>query len=130
MSTNAIRSESKNLRREHKIVSQEDWIVARKELLKKEKESTRLRDQLSAERRKLPWVKVEKNYVFDAPGGKVTLAELFGGRSQLVIYHFMFGPDWQEGCPSCSFVSDHIDGALAHLAARDVTMVAVSRAPL
>src|SRR6266581_5023589 len=130
MSTNAIMSEPKTLRREHNVVSREKWIVARKELLKKEKESTRLRDQLSAERRKLPWVKVEKNYVFDAPGGKVTLADLFGGSSQLVIYHFMFGPDWQEACPSCSFVSDHIDGALAHLAARDVTMVMVSRAPL
>ena len=98
--------------------------------MKKEKESTRLRDQLSAERRKLPWVKVEKQYVFDAPQGKVTLADLFDGRSQLVIYHFMFGPDWKEGCPSCSFVSDHIDGTLAHLAARDVTIVIVSRAPL
>ncbi len=130
MSTNATMSEPQNLRREHKIVSQEEWIAARKELLKKEKESTRLRDQLSAERRKLPWVKVNKNYVFDAPGGKVTLADLFAGRSQLVIYHFMFGPDWQEGCPSCSFVSDHVEGALPHLAARDVTMVMVSRAPL
>ena len=105
-------------------------MVARKELLKKEKESVRLGAQVSVERRKLPWVKVEKNYVFDAPGGKVTLEDLFAGRNQLVIYHFMFGPDWQEGCPSCSFVSDHIDGALPHLAARDVTMVVVSRAPL
>ena len=75
-------------------------------------------------------MKIDKNYVFDAPGGKVRLADLFAGRSQLVIYHFMFGPDWQEGCPSCSFISDHIDGALAHLAARDVTMAVVSRAPL
>jgi len=114
----------------HKVVSSEEWLDARKELLKKEKESTRLRDQLSAERRKLPWVKIEKQYVFDAPGGKVTLADLFDGRSQLVIYHFMFGTDWKEGCPSCSFVSDHIDGARAHLAARDVTMVMISRAPL
>lgn len=130
MSTNATMSEPQNLRLEHNIVSQEKWIAARKELLKKEKESTRLLEQLSAERRKLPWVKVAKGYVFDAPGGKVTLADLFAGRSQLVIYHFMFGPDWQEGCPSCSFVSDHFDGALPHLAARDVTMVAVSRAPL
>jgi len=113
-----------------KVASREEWIAARQELLRKEKEFTRLRDQLSAERRKLPWVKLEKNYDFDAPGGKVTLAELFAGRSQLVIYHFMFGPDWQEGCPSCSFVSDHIDGALPHLAARDVAVVMVSRAPL
>jgi predicted dithiol-disulfide oxidoreductase (DUF899 family) len=115
---------------DHKVVSREKWVAARKDLLTKEKESTRLRDQLSAERRKLPWVKVEKPYVFDAPGGKETLGDLFAGRSQLVIYHFMFGPEWQEGCPSCSFVSDHIDGTLAHLAARDVTMVMVSRAPL
>ena len=115
---------------DHNVVSREDWIAARKELLTKEKESTRLRDQLSAERRTLPWVKVEKPYVFDGPEGKETLADLFDGRSQLVIYHFMFGPEWKEGCPSCSFVSDHIDGTLAHLAARDVTMVMVSRAPL
>jgi predicted dithiol-disulfide oxidoreductase (DUF899 family) len=114
----------------HKVVSRDEWIAARKELLIKEKEQTRMRDQLAAERRALPWVKVEKEYVFDAPEGKVTLADLFAGRSQLVIYHFMFGPDWQEGCPSCSFVSDHIDGALPHLAARDVTVVMVSRAPL
>jgi predicted dithiol-disulfide oxidoreductase (DUF899 family) len=115
---------------DHNIVSPEEWLAARKELLKKEKESVRLRDQLSAERRELPWVKVDKNYLFDAPGGKVTLADLFGGHNQLVIYHFMFGPDWQEGCPSCSFVSDHFDGTLPHLAARDVTMAVVSHAPL
>src|SRR5437870_83067 len=130
MSTNAIMSEPKSLRREHNVVSQEEWIVARKELLKKEKESTRLRDQLSAERRKLPWVKVEKNYVFDAPGGKVTLADLFAGRSQLVIYHFMFGPGWEAGCPYCSFLVDHLDGALPHLEHHDVSVVVVSRAPL
>ncbi len=118
------------LKREHKIVSRDKWIAARKELLKKEKEATKLLDQLSAERRNLPWVKIEKDYVFDAPGGKMKLAELFEGRSQLAIYHFMFGPDWQEGCPSCSFVSDHNDAALPHLAARDVTLVAISRAPL
>src|SRR3989442_12557551 len=100
MKTNATMSEPKNLRREHNIVSSAAWIAARKELLKKEKESTRLRDQLSVARRKLPWVKVEKNYVFDTPAGKVKLADLFAGRNQLVIYHFMFGPDWQEGCPS------------------------------
>ena len=115
---------------EHNVVSQQEWLAARKTLLKKEKEATRLRDQLSAERRKLPWVKVNKNYIFDAPGGRATLADLFAGRSQLVVQHFMFRPDWQEGCPSCSFMADHIDGALPHLAARDVTMVAVSRAPL
>src|ERR1700722_20706052 len=108
MSTNANTSEPQNLRREHNIVSQEEWIAARKELLKKEKESTRLLDQISAERRKLPWVKVKKNYLFDAPGGKATLAELFAGRSQLVIQHFMFGPDWQAGWPRWSFFSHHI----------------------
>jgi predicted dithiol-disulfide oxidoreductase (DUF899 family) len=123
-------SEPKSLLRDHKVVSREEWTAARKKLLEKEKESTRLRDQLSAERRELPWVKVEKNYVFDTSAGKKTLADLFDGRSQLVIYHFMFGPDWQEGCPSCSFVSDHIDGALPHLAARDVKVTMVSRAPL
>jgi predicted dithiol-disulfide oxidoreductase (DUF899 family) len=122
--------ENRNRISEHSIVSQEKWLQLRKELLSKEKELTRLRDRLNAERRGLPWVRVEKNYVFDAPGGKVSLKELFAGRTQLVIYHFMFGPDWNEGCPSCSFVSDHIDGALPHLAARDATMVMVSRAPL
>src|SRR6476660_3592010 len=114
----------------HSIVSSEIWRAQRKELLKKEKELTRLHDQLAAERRALPWEKVEKDYTFDSSEGKVRLADLFAGRSQLVIYHFMFGPDWNEGCPSCSFVSDHIDGALPHLAARDATMVMVSRAPL
>ena len=114
----------------HKVVSREEWVAARKDLLTKEKESTRLRDQLSAERRSLSWVKVEKQYVFDGPDGKETLADLFAGHSQLVIYHFMFGPDWEEGCPSCSFLMDHADGAIVHLNARDVTMVAVSRAPL
>jgi predicted dithiol-disulfide oxidoreductase (DUF899 family) len=123
-------SERRNQISEHPIVSPEQWTPLRKELLRKEKELTRLRDRLNAERRELPWVRVERNYFFEAPGGKVSLADLFGGRSQLVIYHFMFGPDWNEGCPSCSFVSDHIDGTLAHLAARDVTMVMVSRAPL
>ena len=113
----------------HPIVSRELWLAKRKELLRKEKEFTRLRDQLSAERRALPWVRVEKDYVFAGPDGKVALADLFAGRSQLVVYHFMFGPDWQEGCPSCSFVSDHIDAALPHLAARDVTVTMVSRAP-
>jgi predicted dithiol-disulfide oxidoreductase (DUF899 family) len=115
---------------EHRIVSQADWLVARKRLLSREKEFTRLRDQLSAERRGLPWVRVEKEYVFDGPAGKETLADLFEGRSQLMVYHFMFGPGWEQGCPSCSFVSDHIDGANWHLPHRDVTLLAVSRAPL
>lgn len=114
----------------HKIVSRAKWLEARIAHLAKEKELTRQRDRLSAERRELPWVKVEKEYVFDAPQGKVTLADLFDGRSQLVTYHFMFGPDWQEGCPSCSFLMDHVDGAIVHLNERDVSMVMVSRAPL
>ena len=114
----------------HTIVSREKWLEARKAHLAREKEFTRLRDQLSAERRALPWVKVDKTYVFEGPKGKVTLAELFDGCSQLIVYHFMLGPGWEQGCPSCSFLSDHIDGAVVHLAHRDVTLVAVSRAPL
>jgi predicted dithiol-disulfide oxidoreductase (DUF899 family) len=113
-----------------RVVSRAEWLVARKELLTKEKESTRQRDALSAERRKLPRVKIEKEYVFDAPSGKETLADLFDGRSQLIVYHFMFGPGWDEGCPSCSLLADHIDGSVVHLAQRDVTLVVVSRAPL
>src|SRR5260370_36635278 len=113
-----------------KIVSRVEWLAARKRLLAKEKRLTRERDALAAERRQLPWVKVEKNYVFDSPGGKKTLADLFDGRSQLIVYHFMFGPEWNEGCPSCSFNMDHTDGALVHLAQRDVSFASVSRAPL
>ena len=115
---------------QHKIVSQSEWTAQRKALLAKEKEFTRARDQLSAERRKLPWVKVDKPYVFDTPDGKKTLAELFDGKSQLVVYHFMLGPGWEEGCPSCSYLADHFDGAIAHLSQRDVAFVVVSRAPL
>jgi len=114
----------------HRVVSREEWTAARKEHLRKEKELTRARDQLAAERRELPWVKVDKTYVFDGPNGKEKLADLFGGRSQLMVYHFMFGPDWEAGCPSCSLLADHFDGAAVHLAQRDVTLVAVSRAPL
>jgi predicted dithiol-disulfide oxidoreductase (DUF899 family) len=114
----------------HPIVSPTEWLAARRELLAKEKQFTRQRDALSAERRKLPWVKAEKEYAFDAPDGKRTLAELFGTKSQLIVYHFMFGPGWEEGCPSCSFLADHFDGALVHLAHRDVSFVVISRAPL
>src|SRR5438045_5749412 len=114
----------------HQTVSREQWLEARRAHLAKEKELTRQRDELARERRELPWVRVEKQYHFDSPRGKVTLADLFAGRSQLFIYHFMFGPDWEEGCPSCSFVCDHLDGAVPHLAARDVTLTMVSRAPL
>jgi predicted dithiol-disulfide oxidoreductase (DUF899 family) len=113
-----------------KIVSRDEWLVARRKLLAKEKQLTRERDALAAERRQLPWVKVEKNYVFDSPTGKKTLADLFDGKSQLIVYHFMFGPEWNEGCPSCSFLMDHTDGALVHLAQRDVSFAAISRAPL
>ena len=112
------------------VVSEAEWLAARKELLAKEKEFTRQRDAISTERRKMPWVKVEKNYVFDTPDGKKTLAELFGKKSQLIIYHFMFGPGWEEGCPSCSYLGDHFEGSLVHLAHRDVAFTAVSRAPL
>jgi predicted dithiol-disulfide oxidoreductase (DUF899 family) len=114
----------------HHVVSREAWLTARNQLLAKEKELTRLRDQLSAERRNLPWVKTEKRYVFDGPDGKETLADLFAGRSQLIVKHFMLGPGWKEGCVGCSFEVDHIDGALVHLEHHDVTYVAVSRAPL
>jgi predicted dithiol-disulfide oxidoreductase (DUF899 family) len=115
---------------DHPIVPEAEWLAARKELLAKEKDFSRLRDALSAERRKLPWVKVEKKYAFDTPGGKRTLADLFGGKSQLIVYHFMMGPGWEQGCPSCSFLADHFDGTLAHLAHRDVAFTAISRAPL
>lgn len=111
------------------VVSPEQWLAARKQLLEKEKELTRRADQLAEERRALPWVRVEKNYVFDGPSGRESLADLFDGKSQLVIYHFMLGPGWKEGCPSCSLLSDHFDGALVHLAARDVRLAVVSRAP-
>jgi predicted dithiol-disulfide oxidoreductase (DUF899 family) len=122
MSTNTIENP--------KIVSRDEWLAARKKLLAKEKQLTHQRDAIAAERRQLPWVKVEKNYVFDSPNGKKTLADLFDGKNQLIIYHFMFGPDWKEGCPSCSFNMDHTDSALVHLAQRDVSFAAVSRAPL
>jgi len=115
---------------QHEIVSQEAWLAARRAHLAKEKEFTRLRDELSAERRALPWTRVEKRYAFEGPDGRQTLPELFDGRSQLIVYHFMLGPGWEEGCKSCSYVADHFDGALVHLAHRDVTLVAVSRAPL
>jgi predicted dithiol-disulfide oxidoreductase (DUF899 family) len=113
-----------------RVVSQAEWLTARKELLKKEKELTRQKDAISAARRELPWVRVEKEYTFDAPNGKRTLADLFEGRSQLIVYHFMFGPDWQEGCPSCSLNMDHTDGAIVHLGQRDVSFAAISRAPI
>ncbi|MBI3127028.1 MAG: thioredoxin family protein [Candidatus Tectomicrobia bacterium] len=114
----------------HRAVSREAWLEARRALLDKEKDLTRRRDELSRRRRELPWVRVDKNYIFDAPDGKKSLADLFGGKSQIMIYHFMFGPDWEEGCRSCSFLSDHIDGANRHLPHRGVRLLAASRAPL
>ena len=112
------------------IVSREEWLADRKRLLAREKEFTRLRDELSRERREMPWVRVDKDYVFDTPTGKRTLPDLFEGRSQLLVYHFMYGPDWEVGCKSCSFWADNFNGITVHLEHRDVTMVAVSRAPL
>lgn len=115
---------------DNRIVSREDWRAARTALLEREKEFTRARDALSKARRELPWEKVEKDYRFDTADGEKSLAELFGGRGQLIVQHFMFGPDWAEGCPSCSFWADGYDGFQIHLAHRDVAMVTVSRAPL
>src|SRR5580704_3154425 len=113
-----------------KVVSPNEWLAARTEFLQKEKEFTRLRDELSRQRRQLPWEKVEKAYVFEGPNGQETLADLFDGRGQLIVYHFMFGPGWEAGCPSCSYLADHFDGSLIHLANRDVMLVVVSRAPM
>jgi predicted dithiol-disulfide oxidoreductase (DUF899 family) len=115
---------------DHPVVGREQWLAARKALLAREKELTRLQDQIARERRELPWVRVQKDYVFDTPEGPKTLAELFDGRSQLLVQHFMFAPGWEQGCKSCSFMADHNDGANLHLAQRDVTLLAVSRAPL
>jgi predicted dithiol-disulfide oxidoreductase (DUF899 family) len=114
----------------NRIVSREEWLTARRALLAQEKAATHLRDEVNAARLALPWVAVDKAYVFETPNGKRTLAELFDGRSQLIVYHFMLGPDWKAGCPGCSFLADHLDGALPHLEHHDVTLTAVSRAPL
>ena len=114
----------------HPVVSMDRWIAERKALLAREKELTHLRDQVARERRALPWVRIDKNYVFETPKGRRTLAELFEGRRQLPVQHFMFGPGWKQGCPSCSFMADHTDGMNVHLAHRDITFVAISRAPL
>lgn len=114
----------------HTVVSKEEWLKARLAHLAAEKEFTRRRDELSRQRRELPWVRVEKNYVFDGPHGPETLAGLFAGRSQLIVYHFMLGPNWEEGCKSCSFLADHFDATRIHLAHRDVNFAVVSRAPI
>mgnify|MGYP002622152953 CR=1 FL=1 len=113
----------------HRVVSRQEWTRTRTKLLATEKEFTRLRDELSRQRRELPWVNVVKQYSFEGPDGRCSLGELFDGRSQLIVYHFMFGPDWTEGCPSCSFWADNLEGIPVHLAHRDATLVAVSRAP-
>jgi predicted dithiol-disulfide oxidoreductase (DUF899 family) len=112
------------------VVSRERWLAERQQLLAREKELTRLQDQIASERRALPWVRVDKHYEFDSAEGRRPLAELFDGRRQLLVQHFMLGPDWEQGCPSCSFMADHLDGMAPHLAARDVSLLVVSRAPL
>jgi predicted dithiol-disulfide oxidoreductase (DUF899 family) len=116
--------------KQHSVVSHQEWIAARKEFLQKEKEFTRQRDEISRLRRELPWERVEKRYEFEGPAGKRALADLFVNRGQLVVYHFMLGPGWKEGCPSCSYLADHFDGMTIHLAHRDITFAAVSHAPL
>src|SRR5213594_4960027 len=113
-----------------KVVPQKEWLVARKKLLVKEKKFSKLRDELNLQRRKLPWVKIEKEYVFDGPNGRVALGDLFCGKSQLIVYHFMFSPDWDEGCEHCSFWADHFDSGNLHIGARDTAFAVVSRAPL
>jgi predicted dithiol-disulfide oxidoreductase (DUF899 family) len=115
---------------EHKVGTREEWLAARRELLEREKELTRRSDELARQRRELPWVRVEKEYTFETDAGTKTLAELFDGRSQLLVYHFMFGPDDTEGCPGCSYTADHFDGAIVHLNQHDVTLLCASRAPL
>lgn len=114
----------------HKVLPHDEWIAARKSLLAREKEFSKVRDALTEERRALPWERVEKDYVFDGPDGSASLSELFDGKSQLIVYHFMYGPGWEEGCKSCSFLADHFAPAVVHLAHRDVSMVAISKAPL
>jgi predicted dithiol-disulfide oxidoreductase (DUF899 family) len=116
--------------KEHKVVSPKEWLKARKQLLVKEKKFSRARDEIAKQRRALPWVKIEKDYVFQGPNGKETLAELFDGKSQLLVYHFMFGPGWGDGCPHCSFWADHYDSVDAHIGQRDTTFLVISRAPL
>lgn len=112
-----------------KVVSQKEWVAARKKLLVKEKKFSKLRDEMNRQRRKLPWAKIEKDYIFEGPRGKVPFADLFDGKRQLIVYHFMFGPDWKEGCPHCSFWADHYDSVNLHLGQRDTALAVVSRAP-
>src|SRR5579883_565610 len=114
----------------HKVVSRDQWLAERKQLLIKEKELTRLRAQVADERMQLPWVKIDKEYIFEGPGSKVSLCDLFDGRHQLIVYHFMFQPDWDEGCKSCSLIADHYEPLIVHLQHRDTSMVTISRAPI
>ncbi|MFG6083361.1 DUF899 domain-containing protein [Paracoccus litorisediminis] len=114
----------------HEVIQRDEWLTRRRELLAREKALTRLRDEVAAERMQLPWMRIDKAYVFDAPDGRRSLADLFDGRSQLLVQHFMLGPGWKEGCPSCSFMADHTDGMNQHLSHHDVTMIAVSRASI
>src|SRR6266567_4135561 len=134
MSTNAKMSEPQNLRREHKMVSRDEWLAARLGLLKAEKELTRRSDELARRRQELPWVRIDKEYPFEtdppSPHGSASLADLFRGRSQLLVYHFMFGPDYTAGCPHCSAIADGFNGIAVHLANHDVMLWVVSRAPL
>lgn len=129
MSTSPAEIPDRSSATPHPVVSREEWLVRRTALLEHEKEFTRRKDELSRLRRELPWVRVEKTYHFEGPDGRLTLADLFGGNSQLVVQHFMFGPGWKEGCVGCSFLADHADGANQHLVRHDVSLVAVSRAP-
>jgi predicted dithiol-disulfide oxidoreductase (DUF899 family) len=130
MHLRALGADPEQIMTNHKVLSHNEWIDARKVLLAKEKEFTRLRDELTRQRQDLPWETIEKDYVFEGPEGKETLSDLFGGKSQLIVYHFMYGPGWEQGCKSCSFLADHFNPAIVHLKQRDVSMVAVSRAPL
>ena len=130
MNTSVADTTRTNTLNHHRIVSGEHWLAERKALLAREKELMRLHDQIARERRALAWERVEKHYAFDTPQGRRTLAELFEGRRQLIVQHFMLGPGWEQGCPSCSYMADHTDGMNVHLAHRDITMVAISHAPL
>src|SRR5919106_4710600 len=130
MSTNATKSEPKKRRRKHKVASREEWITARKKLLEAEKNLTRRSDKVARQRQKLPWVRIDKEYQFETDEGSASLADLFRERSQLLIYHFMFGPDYKAGCPACSSIADGFNGFVVHLANHDVMLWAVSRAPL
>src|SRR5512139_798894 len=130
MSSIAEVTKARKVKPQHQIVSRERWLAARVRLLKQEKDLTRRSDELARRRQELPWVRVDKDYRFETDEGSASLADLFRGRSQLLVYHFMFGPDYAAGCPSCSAIADGFSGSIVHLANHDVTLTAVSRAPL